>query len=937
MFDLSRLTTEQRDALALDQHVFVEASAGSGKTAVLVARYLHILASCPDCDPSQILAVTYTRKAAAEMRHRIRQALETAQGDTLEDQIRIQQCLAKLPFATITTIHAFCKDMIADHSHAAGISPNIQVPSDEDREWAWQRALDSALNTMIANRDTRLHSLLAQQNLASIRDGLTQLYRRDEISRRFADRDYDDSHHSGDLQGLFQDIRALFQDEKQRMGWLDFPDMIAEMAALVERDTDVAAQIYDQYRFVMVDEFQDTDRVQWQLFQNLFLQEPHRNLFLVGDLKQAIYRFRGAEPHLFSEVRQWMRDNGGVVVELTQNFRSQQPLITFSNRLFKALFESSPTVDYAALHAVKQAEDRHVYIGLATTESKKKEAEKTESPAEIDLIISWILSMKTKHQAEWADIAVLCRKTSGLARIGHALQAAGIPIQQQQQNKTDVPVYYQDMTLLATLLVYPHDPIAWTGILRSPMIGMSDDDIVKLHQIRTQKKSLSAALASLKNEDSPSHTKAGHLLADIMTLRQHYPLGKSLSLLCHHYHWRHPQTLGYSVTHQEAESLIAQIALWDRHLLLSDPERLDRFQKWLIAGNMRPAESSATGVQIMTIHKSKGLEFPFVVVPECGKTFHASRGRKLIISDSGIVARMPGQEESFKNHMAAEETESMDEEKRIFYVACTRAKEELFLTGTVKLTEEFPEDFSPGSFWEFLAPYAKVEQHHVHLTLPISAPDDSLVLSCQRWTQTTKTDPLITTTDEKDFPVEEHQTSAPNNTVPDPITADNSPKWETLMGTIIHQLLATIWQQAETPNNDTLAALITTHLNTQFGDTAEDLLRTHSAPIAQHLQTTLQSPLAQAVFSAPQKYVEWPFSWVDTDKKNRDGRIDLLFQDADRWHIVDFKSSDTPEVTPDMLQTLIRYQKAAAHFLKIAPNDIQTSVFFTKTGEWVGL
>ena len=103
MFDLDHLTSEQRQALTLDAHVFVEASAGSGKTAVLVARYLHILASRPDCDPTHILAVTYTRKAAAEMRHRIRHALETTVSDRLEDQLRIQHCLAQLPFATITT------------------------------------------------------------------------------------------------------------------------------------------------------------------------------------------------------------------------------------------------------------------------------------------------------------------------------------------------------------------------------------------------------------------------------------------------------------------------------------------------------------------------------------------------------------------------------------------------------------------------------------------------------------------------------------------------------------------------------------------------------------------------------------------------------------------------------------------------------------------
>jgi len=942
MFDLSRLTPEQRQALSLDRHVFVEASAGSGKTAVLVARYLHILATCPDCDPTHILAVTYTRKAAAEMRHRIRQALETAVSNTLEDQIRIQHCLAKLPFATITTIHAFCKDMIADHSHAAGVSPQIQVPSDEDREWAWQRTLESALNGMLAKRDPKLHALLGHQSLEGVRDGLTQLYKRDEISKRFSDREHDDTHHSSDLHALFQEIRILFQAEKQRMGWLDFPDMIAEMAALVERDAEVAADIHSQYRFVMVDEFQDTDRVQWQLFKNLFLQDPPRNLFLVGDLKQAIYRFRGAEPLLFAEVRKWMLAHGGIVVALTQNFRSQQPLITFSNRLFTTLFESSPTVDYAALQAVKKETDRHVYIGLATTPSRKTKPElETPEPAatsEINLITSWIMTIKEKHMAEWSDFAILCRKTSGLTRMGEQLEAVGIPVQQQQQNAVNIPVYYQDMYLLTKLLVYPHDPLAWTGVLRAPLIGMSDNDLVDFHRIRVKEASLSAALETFNSPqfapDSPQ-AKAALLRQDIMTLRQHYPLGKSLALLCHRHQWLSPQQLGYDCSEQDTQNLLSKIELWDSHLLLSDPDRLERLEKWLLAGDMHPLSAKNDGIHLMTIHKSKGLEFPFVIVPECGRTFHASRGRKLLISDAGIVSRMPGQDEAFKTHMASEENESMDEEKRIFYVACTRAKEELLLAGTVKLTEEFAEDFVPGSFWEFLAPYATVEERTIHLNLPSDNTEDSPILSCQRWTD--------------DTPMPDAE--APHILAPQDDVSQGTPRatslldtpkiptWDTLMGTLIHQILAAIWQLDSPPTPSDTETLIAHHLRQQFGESADTILNALTAPINTHIHNTLQSPLAESIFASSPKYSEWPFSWADAGDKNtpRDGRIDLLFHHEGRWHIVDFKSTDIPEVTPEMLQTLILYQKAAAFHLKIPVNEIQTSVFFTNTGEWVGL
>ena len=925
MFDLAHLTPEQRQALTLDAHVFVEASAGSGKTAVLVARYLHILASRPDCDPTHILAVTYTRKAAAEMRHRIRQALENTLSDRLEDQIRIQHCLAQLPFATITTIHAFCKDMISEHSHAAGISPQIQVPSDEDREWAWQRSMECELQRMLAQRDTTLEAQLSQQPLQALREGLTQLYQRDEISRRFSDRDHDDRHHSGDLKTLFQGIRTVFQAEKQRMGWLDFPDMISEMAALAKRDADVATDIHRQYRFVMVDEFQDTDSTQWELFKTLFLQDPPRNLFLVGDLKQAIYRFRGAEPLLFSEVRHWMRHNGGIVIVLTQNFRSQQPLITFSNRLFQALFESSPTVDYAALHAVKQAVDRDVYIGICAPAGK-------EEHSETDLIRSWILHMKTKHQAEWSDFAILCRKTSGLTRIGSQLKAAGFPMQHLSA-PPHVSRYYQDIYLLASLMVYPHDPVAWTGLLRSPLIGMGDDDLLCLHQERLRTGSLVAAFAL----EGAIFSRVRQLVSDMKTLRKDQPLGKSVAHLCQRYQWQAPRTLGYSDTAHDAALLLAQLALWDSQVLLSDSDRLSRMATAIQSGQIQPQTDSVSGIQLMTIHKAKGLEFPFVVIPECGRSFHASRGRKLIISDTGIVARMPGKDAAFKDYLAEEESQSMDEEKRIFYVACTRAKEEILLTATVKLSEDFPEDFISASFWEFLAPYAKVEERTLYLNFPPNDTQDSAPLACPRWTAApiqTQDDPHHS---DKEMTPMDHIHPTPQqdpvqNTAPH---LDSVPSWDTLLGTTLHQILAHLWQASTPPEN--LEVIISTHLNQQFGDSATTLLAPLVEQLHTHLITTLQSPLAQVIFAASQKYSEWPFTWTEPGRDPRDGRIDLFFESEGRWHIVDFKSTDTPEVTPEMLQTLIFYQKAVAHHLQIPANAIQTSVFFTGTGEWVGL
>lgn len=940
MFDRERLTLEQHQALALDRHVFVEASAGSGKTAVLVARYLHILDTCPDCDPTHILAVTYTRKAAAEMTHRVRQALGAVTDPSLAQRIRIQQCLQQLPFATIATIHSFCKEMVSEYGHAQGLASHVEVPSDEDRLWAWQRTVDRVLYQMLANKSEHLQQALRYDSMSELRAHLLALYKQDELARRFVGtRTVSAGTPSARiLQQLFQEIRQAFQHEKYALGWLDFPDMISELASLVRKEPAVAAQIRGRYRFVMVDEFQDTDRVQWQLLQDLFL--PECNLFVVGDLKQSIYKFRGAEPKLFATVREWMMANGGITVSLTHNFRSQETVIHFCNRLFATLFDGASLVNYADAQGVKNSPGRAVYIGVSVD---MKEADQ-EGPmaGETDLIVSWILAMREKHGADWQSFAIVCRKTAGLQRIGAALSAAGIPVQQQASATVYVSVYHQALYLVVRLLVYPYDVVAWVGLAQSPWIGMSDAGIVRLALVQT-----CASLFAENNEDSlkryglsePDYQaliQMRQVFRDIFWLRQQYPLGKSLVWLCQHYGWTAPKDLWDAATASDFDRFATQLGAWDDMPHLDDTDRLDRLADWLKTGSVPVKEGVSDGVQMMTIHKSKGLEFPFVVIPECGRPFHPSRSRSLLIGEQGIVRREPGQEDTFKDQMAKEESDGVDEEKRVFYVACTRAQEELLLTATLKENDlSVPEAAVPETFWSFLAPYAHLSQDEVVLALP---PMTQSPVVCRRWTGRGSQEKSGSTA-ASFYPAQEGTNVLPSTATQRLLQKTSLqdllpavPQGDSLLGTFVHRVVARMFTTQDFRLDHWVDFVVGQHL----GGGSIPLLPALRSEVCRHVATVLSHPLAVQIKQSKHCQCEWSFAWASNAMGVQRGRVDLFFESSDGgWVVVDFKTTSQIAVTEAMVTPLMIYRRAVAAHVGVADEMVTIGVFFTEGGTWV--
>ncbi len=353
-------TAEQAAAIdARDRDVFLEAGAGTGKTRVLVDRYCDAI-DLDELEPEQILAITFTEKAAAEMRRRVRVELmrrSRASGDG-ERRRRLLLAARSGEGAQITTIHGFCRRLLAANPAAAGLDPRFRVLAAEEAarlaRVAFERALDE-----LARADGDLAAVAAgyRQGLEglihSAYDDLRSHGQRrpalpplqiaafeglgdeppDPAEVELADRSY------RSLQSLLVGFGDAYERVKAERSGVDFDDLQLLALELLQRSAAIAGAYRERYLHLLVDEFQDTSPLQVRLVQAL--QGPATRLFTVGDEFQSIYAFRGADLASFREERELVRAErgAGAVLPLSGSFRSTPEIVAAVNALGHCLLE----------------------------------------------------------------------------------------------------------------------------------------------------------------------------------------------------------------------------------------------------------------------------------------------------------------------------------------------------------------------------------------------------------------------------------------------------------------------------------------------------------------------------------------------------------------------------------------------------------------------
>ena len=499
-----------------------------------------------------------------------------------------------------------------------------------------------------------------------------------------------------------------------------------------ERPTDLALALDYRIRHLLVDEFQDTSVNQFHLLEMLtagWQAGDGRSLFLVGDPAQSIYRFREAEVGLF--LRAWEHGLGSVPLtplQLQANFRSRPALVDWYNRVFPGIFPPQAEVASGAVPYGASVARREDGADAAVTVHALGDARRETEAARILEIIA------AAHKADpAARIAVLTRAKSHLVRIVAALRQRGLHFQAVEIESLGGQPVVQDLLALTRALTHPADRTAWLSVLRAPWCGLN---LAELHALTANDHDSTVpammAAADALAASNPRFTHTRQVLSQALEQRGRGSLREQVE-----HAWLAlggPAALGSEEALADAEAYLGLLEEVDEGGALLSVADLERRLGLLFA---RPDPEADGSLQLMTVHKAKGLEFETVILPGLDAVV---RGEDLDLMvwlerprASGeadlLLAPLdaPGQERDALYtwvRLLRREQERL-EQARVLYVAATRAREQLHLLGGVDVEEEegvrTPSDPRPGSPLALLWPALREEFERMAVQDTVSA------------------------------------------------------------------------------------------------------------------------------------------------------------------------------------------------------------------------
>ena len=550
------------------------------------------------------------------------------------------------------------------------------------------------------------------------------------------------------LTKLTDRFEEAFTAEKSARGVVDFSDVEHfALKILVKSEEDpvptaTALEYRDYFREVMTDEYQDSNLVQELILKAVSKEEEgSRNRFMVGDVKQSIYRFRQARPQLFIEKYETYsngEDASERRIDLLSNFRSRPQVIGLVNKIFEKIMTAGVGgIDYDENAALKsgadfpEGPDEKLYIPellLVQEPGGDGEDDGEELPGaveqEADVIASkieetvgnlpvWDKEKGEYRPAAYGDIVILMRSLSSRAdTFVKVLSDRGIPARAEKGSGYFAAAEVQTLMAMLTILDNPHQDHPLYCVLHSPMGGFTDEELARI-RVRFPDDDLYRAIClAAEEEPEASGGKMRNFLALFKRLRRMVPFTPIHELI-----WKILDETGYMdiagamsagpSRRANLEMLSAQAQIFEQGSyrgLFNFVRYIEKLQKYEVdyAEASSPGEEDQT-VRIMSIHKSKGLEFPVVIVAGLGTRFNRSdsTSRLVLHPDLGAACDLVDPEKRTRTNSLMRSCissriseEDMGEELRILYVAMTRAREKLILCGRISSVEDAYERFA---------------------------------------------------------------------------------------------------------------------------------------------------------------------------------------------------------------------------------------------------
>jgi ATP-dependent helicase/nuclease subunit A len=757
---------EQQAAVEATGRVFVSAGAGTGKTSVLVERFVRAV-----CDRGvsvdSVLVITYTKRAAGELRGRIRAALRE----------RGRQDLAReLDGAWISTIHGYCNRLLKAYPFEAGLDPRFRELDEAQAAVLRGEAFDEALASFCAGEDAERLRLLATYGTDGLRRMLTRVYETlrsagrelaldlgerpallerveelREAARCLADdagateaqrtnaatlvelvaaepraealldlsahrahgeraASYEEARRAAEqaaldelaaadrdlLQALLLEFAAAYGRAKEREGALDFEDLQLVARDLLRDHTRIREREAWRFQAIMVDEFQDTNRLQCELVDLLADAPGERELFVVGDEFQSIYGFRHADVQVFRE----RRNEAGGGLALVRNYRSRPEVLAAVNFLFRPEFGDG----YQPLAASGEFPDPvfgHPVELLVTDKSAYADSPVHWRRGEARRVARRLRDLVDAGEATPGEIVLLFAAGTDAEWYEQELRQVGLPTYRAtgrgyfgQQQVVDLLAYLR-------LLQNRYDDAALVTVLASPLVGVSNDALVLLRRAAGRR----PLFSGLERALPPDLDQRDERL--VRAFRQRYDRiaasapRLSLERLCESVVAEHDYDLAVLARWDGRRRYanlrkLARLARSYEELRGRDVEGFVRFVREQDAVGAKELEAvaeeeGADAVRLLTIHAAKGLEFKVVVVADAGRDRAAPDPDEILALSDGrfgfrVAHPFTSERRPAFDYAAVREArraEDRAERLRLYYVAMTRAIDRLIVSGSI--------------------------------------------------------------------------------------------------------------------------------------------------------------------------------------------------------------------------------------------------------------